>query len=160
MRCIITQKSADLSALWVTVKEVPSYLLCHVVSPSCHFEYHQAHTFKNSTWCSRCVCVFCMAFRTNSDFYNITELTDWFRVTGVDSVHCAVRTESLYRTTVFVFRGLNADKYDMRSRTGFIWHRIGTSGGVLCTVMNSQVRKERGSRGQLCDDQRLKEGPP
>jgi len=48
------------------------------------------------------LCV-CMAFRRNSDFYRITELTDWFYITGVGSVHCAVRTESLYKTTVFAF---------------------------------------------------------
>jgi hypothetical protein len=33
-------------------------------------------------------------------------LRDWFCITEVDSVYSAVRTESLYKTDTFVFKGL------------------------------------------------------
>jgi hypothetical protein len=33
-------------------------------------------------------------------------LTDWFSITEVESVYCAVCTESLYKTDMFQFKGL------------------------------------------------------
>ena len=33
--------------------------------------------------------------------------TDWFRITEVESVYCALRTESLYKTDTFRLKGLN-----------------------------------------------------
>jgi len=32
-----------------------------------------------------------------------TELADWFCITDVESVYCAVRSESLYKTDTFIF---------------------------------------------------------
>ena len=48
-------------------------------------------TFKNSTCCSHCT----------FELFPCTILTDWFCVTEVDSVHCAVRTKSLCKTEEF-----------------------------------------------------------
>jgi len=35
-----------------------------------------------------------------------TALSDWFCITEMESVYCAVRTESLPKTTAFVYKGL------------------------------------------------------
>jgi hypothetical protein len=44
--------------------------------------------------------VFCMDLTTNGVFC-LTALTNWFCITTMDSVHCAVRTGSLYKTDTF-----------------------------------------------------------
>ena len=54
---------------------------------------------------SHCVCVFSMYIRTNSDYCLMHLLTEWFCITDVESVYCAVRTESVYETG-FVCKGL------------------------------------------------------
>jgi hypothetical protein len=59
-------------------------------------------TLTNSTWCSHCIYVFCTDFRTNSKFalYHTNRLVF---ITQVDSVYCAVRTESLFKTDFISF---------------------------------------------------------
>jgi hypothetical protein len=36
-----------------------------------------------------------------------TTLADWFCITEIASVYCAVRTESLYKKVLLVFKGLS-----------------------------------------------------
>ena len=40
-----------------------------------------------------------------------TALADWFCITEVDSVYCAVRTESLYKTDTFRLQRVNDNVY-------------------------------------------------
>ena len=68
-------------------------------------------TYKNSTWCSHCVYVFCGELERATKFalHDIKTLNDWSYITEVDSVYRAVGTESLYiKQNNFVFKGLNA----------------------------------------------------
>jgi len=60
-------------------------------------------TSKIPTLCSHCV-LFCTDPRTLRLLPH-TVLTEWLCVTEVDSVYCAIRIESLYRTLLFVFKG-------------------------------------------------------
>ena len=58
--------------------------------------YHQGLTFKNSTCCSLCVECFVRISEQTATFalYSI----DWLVfITVVESVYCAVRTDSLYK---------------------------------------------------------------
>jgi len=47
-----------------------------------------------------CLCVF-YGPQNKLRFLSRTVLTDWFFVTEVESVYCAVRVESLYKTDTF-----------------------------------------------------------
>jgi hypothetical protein len=77
---------------------------CHCVTvyinllkPSSNFTYNQVLTLKNSTWCPHCVYVFCTDLRTNSNFCLIHHQLNGL-VTAMESVYCAVHSESLYET--------------------------------------------------------------
>jgi hypothetical protein len=50
--------------------------------------------------------MFCVALRIDSGFRGFTALTDWYCVTEMESVYCAVRTEFLHKTEKFRFKGL------------------------------------------------------
>jgi hypothetical protein len=52
----------------------------------------------NFAWCSDCSYVFYMDLRTNSDFCLIKPQLIVLFITEVETVCCAVRTESLYKT--------------------------------------------------------------
>ena len=53
-------------------------------------------------------------------FYTV--LADWFCITEVESVYCAVRTESLYKIDTFVFKGLSKmNSSCTRARQEGIW---------------------------------------
>jgi hypothetical protein len=60
--------------------------------------------FKNSTWFSHLS--FCVLYgsQNRKRLLTYTALADWFCITEVESVYCAVRTESLYKTEMFSLR--------------------------------------------------------
>ena len=62
---------------------------------SSFFTYHQGLTFKNSTWCSLCFECFVRISEQTATF--ALYIINWLVfITVVESVNCAVRTDSLY----------------------------------------------------------------
>jgi hypothetical protein len=47
------------------------------------------------------VLVYCKCISEKTATFALYNITDWFYITGVESVYCAVRTESLYKTDMF-----------------------------------------------------------
>ena len=82
--CFIAGRGGDLNRL----------------KPSGFFTYHQGLTFKNSTWCSLCVeCFVRISEQTATFVLNIINCIVF--ITVVESVYCAVRTDSLYKEITF-----------------------------------------------------------
>jgi len=80
--------------------------------------------------------MFCMAIRTNSDYFAIHhQLTGFYNRVG--RCLCAVRAE--YLNIILVNVGLERLKQDVRALTGFIWRRTGTGGAVVNMLMNLVV---------------------
>jgi len=61
-------------------------------------------TFNNSTWFSHLR--FCVLYgsKNRQRLLLYTTLADWFCITEVESVYCAVGTESFYKTDMFSLR--------------------------------------------------------
>ena len=77
---------------------VGNSVLCdkfNLLKPSGYFTYHQGLTFKNSTWRSLCTECFVRISEQTATFafYSINWL---IFITEMESVCCAVRTDSLY----------------------------------------------------------------
>ena len=77
-----------------------SLLLLHVhinlLKPSGFFTYHKGLTLKNSTWRSLCVECFVRISEQTATF--ALYVINWLAfITVVESVYCAVRTDSLYK---------------------------------------------------------------
>jgi len=62
-------------------------------------------TLKNSTWWSHCIHMFCRDLRTNTDFC----------ITQMQSVYCAIYTESLYKAHKVHFQRVTFFSYEF-------WH--------------------------------------
>ena len=101
-----------------------SYALCHgpplclntymlfsgpVLSPfkpSGFFLYHQFFTFKNSTWYSLCVECFVQISEQTATF--ALYIINWLvYITMVESVYCALQTDSLYNADYISFLKVN-----------------------------------------------------
>jgi hypothetical protein len=67
--------------------------LINLLKPTGDFTYHRVLIVL-----SHCIYVFCMDLRTNFSLYNSNRMD---LVTEVESVYCAVRTESLCNTDMF-----------------------------------------------------------
>jgi len=84
-----------------------------------------------------------MDLRTNSLFWFLAynSLTYWFCITEVESVYCAVRTESYKRRYFFFLKALKNSPTNMKvtnSRTSPV--RTGRSSGVLRPIRGFPVR--------------------
>ena len=81
----------EVQCIWTVLA-----LGCCVINPSVYF------IFKHSTWCSHCVPVsFFTDIRKKQRLLSYTLLSEWFFVTSVESVYCAIRTEFFYKTQTF-----------------------------------------------------------
>jgi hypothetical protein len=63
-------------------------------------------TTKNSSWCSKYVCVV-YGSQNKQQLLPYRTLTYWFSVTEVEGVHCAVRSESLHLSYTFRLSRVN-----------------------------------------------------
>jgi len=48
--------------------EIVPPVILNLLKPSEYFTSHQVLTFKNSTWCSHCVCIFCTISQQTASF--------------------------------------------------------------------------------------------
>ena len=91
----LTRCSYTLSL--VSAKSVGFFIhQINLLKPRGYFTYHQGLTFKNPTWRSLCVECFVRISEQTATFalYSINWLVF---ITAVESVYCAVRTDSLYK---------------------------------------------------------------
>ena len=63
-------------------------------------------TLNNSMFWPHGVLMCCVRIWKKQQLLCYTTLTDWFSITEVESVYCAVCTESLYKTDMFQFKAL------------------------------------------------------
>ena len=76
------------------------FLYVNVLKPTGFFTYYQGLTFKNSTWRSLCVECFVRISEQTATF--ALYIINWLVfITVVESVYCAVRTDSLYKADYF-----------------------------------------------------------
>ena len=89
----------------ITLCTVSHYVQYHIMYSITLCTVSHTLIFKNSTWYSLRLCVV-YGPQNNRQLLLNTTLTDWFCITELESVYCAVRTGSLYTTNSSFRKGL------------------------------------------------------